>query len=345
MTTTPSTYLLNEEGLANYVFDTMRHILPDGQSLPKAVSQTLNLSTSTVYKKISGEAPLTVGELLTLTRQHAFSLDEYFFSEKAQVNFQYHPATPTTLSALRFYHWATRSLTEANNRLRNMEIYYAGAEMCPFHYAHFAELSAFDAITQQNGGMQIAEMHQSDFSLEQLAADPHFSDARRRYIDAYQQIPSVEFFCNAFIDRTLHALLKARHAPYVQDPATLLLICDQIEQMLLHIENMAKAGCKYDPGGTPQAESKAVTLYHNELRIVTTKILFRGADRSLFFFSLEHPNFALTIDQHFCEHTAHFFEKMQQQSHRISREGERYRARLFNRLRQSVHVVKKALKE
>ncbi len=343
MTKTSTPYSFTETGLADYVFDSMRRLLPEGQSLPKAVGHALNLSASTVYKKISGETPLTAIELTTLAKQYMVSLDEYFFREKAQVNFQYRPTHPNATSALKFYHWATKSLTDANAQLRDMEIYYAGAEICPFHYAHYAELSAFDALMQQPGGQDIAEAACPDFSVEQLAADPHFAAARKGYTDIYQQVPSTEFFCNAFIERTLNSLQDSRFEPYIRDKSTLLLICDQIEHMLLHVEGMAKLGLKYRPGSSPDANSKPIILYHNELRILNTKILLKGTDRSLFFFSLEHPNFAFTIDQHFCEHSTHFFEKMQEQSHRISREGERYRARLFNRLRQNVSATRKKL--
>lgn len=335
------------ERLCLYVFSEIQQKLSPEKSLVKEICGLLNLSQSAAYKKLSGSVPLTTEELVILARHYHISLDDFLFERNDTIKFNFFPLVEPITSVNTYFERASGIIQQAVATMPDMQLYYATTEITAFHYSHYPELTAFKALMWSRSTLNLMEVEQDTFRVETLAEKPELKQSSQLLMQAYYQFPSIEFLTTQFLDNVLRHILYFAPQRVFADPATPLLICEQLTQMLQHQSQMARFGRKFAPGQTPESNpnsSAVFTLYHNEMAHINTHILFKSAKSNIAFASFDHPNFLSTTDPRACEFMIQWFDKLRQRAHRISMESEVHRTRFFGELLTKVERVKQQLK-
>jgi hypothetical protein len=333
--------------LSAYIFREIQRKLPVEKALVKEVCARLNLSQSAAYKKISGAVPLTTEELVMLVKAYTISLDEYLLDQQDTVKFNFYPLVQPITRVSAYFERAAHTLQQAVAVQPDIHLYYATTEITAFQYSPFPELAAFKALMWSRSTLNLEEVEQDSFRVEELAEQSEVLRAHEVLMSAYHQLVSIEFLTTQFLDNLLNHILYFAPQRVFADPATPLLICEQVTQMLHHQSAMAKYGRKFAVGESPDANphpNGIFTLYHNEMSHINTHILFKAAKGNMVFTSFDHPNFLNTTDPRACDFMMQWFDKLRQRAHRISMESEVHRTRFFGTLLTKVEKVKQQLR-
>jgi hypothetical protein len=320
--------------------------LPNSKLLAKTLADLLNLSSSAIYRKISGEVPLTLEETFTLLRHFRISLDDLVFQDSNATGFRFRPLTLPTKDAYTYYMGTLMALQQAINvEGEKPVIHYATTEVTPFQYMYFPELTALQELIWSRMSTRWSEIEREDFRLEAFAYDRRILELSQVFIKIYNNTPSVDYISSSIINNNLTGLLYYAQQPVFSDPATPLLICEQLEKMLRHMFRMAKAGKKFHMDTTEIPENAAaMTMFHDTLTHYSTNIYFKSNKRPVVYTSFDHPNFMATANPLMIEYVEKWFENLRAHSHRISGEGELHREQLQYKLLKKIEAIKDQLR-
>ncbi len=295
------------------------------------LANTLHLGLGAVYKRLKGETLLDLAEIALLAEQYNLSLDSIFQPDKGKVTFEF-PAMRQSITQLEQYLSSILDLIQWAQRLPGVEIYYSTAEIPIFHYLHFPELSAFKLYMWNRTTWELPEWEDKLFNPDSFLENRRITHLREAIIAGYNRVPSMEFWPVSLLDNTLNAIDYCAESAAFARPGEAQLLRKQLEQLVQHQKEMAKAGLKFLPGGQPEPGAGAFTLYHNEIAHTNITVLLDWEKGSMAFATFDNPNFMHTTDPEFTRYAAGWFAKLRKRSLLISKEGEKHRNRYFNLL-------------
>lgn len=292
-----------------------------------------------IYKKMKGEAPITLREALDAAKKYGFSLDEFVAGQSDQVIFRYPTLGRPPRTAQRFLGELRHAMVTVS-ALPNTRIRYATNEIPIFYYLLFPELTAFKMyLWSRSVWNSIAGNISGMDWIAALLADADFAHLRLDTFDTFAGIPTQEFYPLNMLDNTLsqiHFLLDT--GDISSDFAKRLF--GQLLELTGWMGQAAATGRKSDAAGQPGA---TLELFYNEMLYTNNIILLSNVAQGMLFSTLDNPNFIVTEDARMVGQTGAWFALMQKKSIRISTDGERERGiyfqSLLNRIEQQRRTI------
>lgn len=281
-----------------------------------------------VYKKMKGEAPITLQEALAAAMRYGFSLDEFVAGQSDQVIFRY-PTLGRPPKTAQVFLGELRYAMATMAAVPGTRIRYATNEIPVFYYLLFPELTAFKMyLWSRSVWNSIAGDVSGTDWIATLLANDDFRALRLDTFNTFAGIPTSEFYPLNMLDNTLSQIRFLLDTGEIKGD-----FADQLFGQLLELTKwMSRAaadGRKYDAAGKPGAR---LELYYNEMLYTNNIILLSNPERGLLFSTLDNPNFIVTEDVRLVSQTEAWFTLMQQKSTRISSGGERERGVYFQSL-------------
>jgi len=281
-----------------------------------------------IYKKIKGEAPISLGEALLAARKYGFSLDEFVAGQSDQVIFRYPTLGRPPKTAQTFLgelQYAMRTVAAVpGTRIR-----YATNEIPVFYYLLFPELTAFKMYLWSRSVWNSIEGNPPGMDwITALLADSAFRELCLDTFNTFSSIPTHEYYPLNMLDNTLSQIHFLRDTGDVTSK-----FADQLFAQLLDLtrwmQQAAAVGYKYDAAGK---QGEKLELYYNEMLYTNNLILLSNPVQGLLFSTLDNPNFIVTEDVRLVGQMEAWFTLMQKKSTRISVVGERERGVYFQSL-------------
>ncbi len=302
------------------------------------LAKTLHLGLGAVYKRLKGETLLDISEIALLADQYNLSLDGFFHQENGKVSFVF-PAMQQPVSQLEQYLSSILDLLIWANRLPNAKIYYSTSEIPIFHYLHFPELCAFKLYMWNRTTWELPEWEDQPFNPELFLENRRLQRLREEIIAGYNLLPSIEFWQISILSNTLNAIDYCAESGAFARAGDPFLLRKQLQELLQHQKEMAKAGLKFSPGTRPESPQADFTLYHNEISHTNITILLEWENGRMAFATFDNPNFMHTTDPAFTLYAARWFAKLRKRSLLISKDGEKHRNRFFNMINRNIELV------
>ncbi|MCC6463442.1 MAG: hypothetical protein IT260_23430 [Saprospiraceae bacterium] len=314
--------------LAEYVLSEIRRHLPANMELAKTIEPLLGLSSSSLYKRLRGEAAFTADELLLLARSFAVSLDHFVLKNKGIVRVDFPAMTTPLRAAPEFLQQIKQHLLLAT-LLPQARLWYATSEVPLFHYFKFPELAAFKLHMWSRTTWQLDSIRPTQFCWADNPDAAQIEEQCAYLFKLYTQLESYEFWPSYLLENTLSQIDYLAYQGGFADPQAPRRLYTYLNDLLLWQREMAACGRKLDTNGQKMA---GFTLYHNEIAHTNNTFLLQTPDFRQAFFTFDNPNFGASIDPEFCAYTQDWFNKLQHCSTRISLEGDKQRARFFDGL-------------
>lgn len=327
--------------LQNKIFEKILKRYTKKSEAVEVLSQALQVGKDAVYRRMRGDSILTPYEIDLLTRKYQISLDSLIFEKSDTVFFSYNAFTQRVTNFREYLEGIKRNIEQAHT-LPEVDLYYASMEIPVFHYFYNHQLTAFKLYVWglTSLGFDFLEGRKFNFNF----VSPDNFQTTDYIAKLYNTMPTTELYSLNIVDHTLNHIEYIATIDGYEDPEDALVLCDAVQDIMMHTRNMAEAGMKFSPGAKPQEGVNAkFDLYHNELVSTNNTFLLKSKVGRVLYTTFGNPNFLSTTDEKMCNYTEKWLQTTINKSTSISTHSEKNRAWFFNRLEKKIKSTRRRI--
>ncbi len=319
-----------------YFFDTIKNKLPKNISLVDEIANQLNVSNDSAYRRIRGEKLLDFQEVATLCQGFQISLDGILGLQSKAVNFEYNAVDEEFhfFQYLEYIH----SRLELINQFDSKDLYFAAKDIPFFHHFQFSGLAYFKCFFWMKLILEYDDYENKTFSIQDVPVE--IADLAPKIWFTYKKTPCTEIWSNESINITLRQIEYCWECGLFDSNHEAILLCDEMEMMLNHIQKQARLGNKFQYGSDAVKEGAEFKLYYNEVTISDNTIFFKMDDQELTFITHNLFNILTTSNKQFCNQTYQYLHKILQKSALISGVSEKDRSIFFRNMQVKVNTLR-----
>jgi plasmid maintenance system antidote protein VapI len=317
--------------LQNTLLKAIKTNLPTSISFVDELADVLELSRDSAYRRIRGETLLNIQEIQKLVKHFNLSLDSILNLDH-KLSFDSKSIDLTEFTISKYLSSILENLTFLS-QLENNKIIYSARDIPIFHYFVIPELSHFKIFCWLKTYLNDPELHDLKFDLDHLPAMVEESSAIGSKIwRKYIKLPSIEIWTSETIIITLKQLNYYKDAGLFADPSISEYLMEKYIDLLLHIQNQAEIGRKFNMDSTAFHEGSSYDLYYNEVAQGDNSVLFYMGEKKIAFITYCTLNYLSTTNEKVCSNIDRYFQSLIKTSLLLSRTSEKERKKFFNNL-------------
>jgi hypothetical protein len=316
--------------LQKRIFEIARQKLPPKQKLSDIVSELLDVSTDSAYRRIRGETELTTGELQKITKHFDIRIDYSQGHHPYEIPFQY-LSFDIVKDFGSYYNYIVQFVksTETMAKFRDNEMYFTAEDIPIFHLMPFPELIFFKlyAWNQTLSNLSI--------TYDQFVADikekDKLLDCYQKIMNNYRHINSTEIWTYNTLDPILRLLDYYNDLGSFENKEMPGLICCQLQQMIDTLIKWTELKMK---GGVDYGD---FNLYLSPVYTENSFLVYKYNGITLTTIKLFTINSITTTDKTFCSETVKWIQNTISKSTYLSGASARERIRFFHQLKNKIN--------
>ena len=322
--------------LQTYLFEEInsRHF-NSRSAMIEALMQLFEVQKDAIYRRLRCETMLTPNEMTQLAQTYNISLDSYVFGRTDALFFTFNPFVKKVKNIEDFLEGIHQDVALLN-RLPDVHIYNAWAEIPFFFYMFFPKLFSFKMYVYGRTIWQIDYLQNRPFDFDILPT-PVIQKAKD-ILTLYRAIPTTELWSLNIMDNTLNQIEYHANSSGFKNAKDALVLCQDMTELANHMEAMAIHGKKCAISAKIISNGGAFTMYHNEMIYTNNTIFVTSSVGRSIYTTYGNPNFLKTTDERLCDYTADWFNSVVSKS--LDMHNERGRQYFFDRLRKRIDYVR-----
>jgi hypothetical protein len=322
--------------LQTEVFSIIKSSIPPYVSLAEAISETLNISNDSAYRRIRGEKPVSIDELAKLAAKYKFSVDRILSLESDSYIFSGKLANANHLDS-----WLEMSLLQFENmaKYENAHIYYLAKDLPLAHFFNRPELASFKFFFWQKTILKENEFKGVKFKLGKMNDTSRLLAAN--IVSTYNKIHSSELWSTETVNSILRQIQYYHEAGIFENNTDPGDLCNSFEDLINHLERQAEEGVKFAFGKSPVSGNGKYYLYNNELIVGNNDVIADLGEKIVSYLNHSAINYVSTYDSRFNEYHLNAALNMISKSEQLHEINEKRRIAFFNGLRQKVDNTRK----
>jgi len=322
-----------------------RHIrdgLAPHLSLVDEVSELLNISNDSAYRRIRGEKAISFEELQVLCSHYKISLDQFLHLQSDAFIFS-GKIKSESKTAFEDYLEDILKNFQFFNSFKNKHIYFLMKDIPPFVHFQVPELAIFKFYFWMKSILHDERMVGVKFAFD----DPRYTpllELSNKIINVYNQIPMTEIWNVESINSSLRQINFYRESGSFRNKEDVAMLYDKLEDLINHIERQAELGLKFNIHSAPPSSAAEYRMFVNELILGDNTILAELEDTRLTFLNHSVLYAVATRDERFNKAMFGNLDNLVKKSTLISSVGEKERAAFFNQLRDKINQYRAMLK-
>jgi hypothetical protein len=323
--------------LQDLVFDKIREVLPPYESLVDTISDILNISNDSAYRRIRGEKTLNIDEFILLCKRYSLSADELFQIDNNQVCFNYFKLHEKDFS---FESYLETIYIDLKNLLRqgNPQLYLIFNEINIFQILQFPTIAAFKFFFWSKSNLAFPGYDESVFSLDHISNS--IQKLCKDIVELYIQVPSIELISTEFLSSMIKQLEFYYEARFFKNRDDILMLCDDLTELLAHLKKQAELGFKFAFNTKPVGIEGNYRLFLNELVIVDNTVIAISNKSIVSYITNNVVNLLVSNNKLYCTNNLRWAKNLVGKSTLISGAAERDRIRYFNKMNELVNEMK-----
>lgn len=320
--------------LQELLFEKIRDALPPYESLVDIISDILNISNDSAYRRIRGEKKLDVDEFVLLCRKYSLSADELSQIDNHQVCFNYFKLQEKEFS---FESYLETIYTDLRNLVKqgNPQLYLIFNEINIFQILQFPAIAAFKFFFWSKSNLAFPGYTESVFSPD------HISNVIRKYcrdiVELYIQVPSIELISTEFLSSMIKQLEFYYEAGFFRQKDDIVMLCDNLTDLLVHLKKQSELGFKFAFNSKPVGTENNYRLFLNELVIVDNTVIAVSDKRIVSYITNNVVNLLVSHNKVYCADNLHWAKNLVGKSTLISGAAERDRNSYFSKMNEQVN--------
>lgn len=317
-------------------FQNLKTFIPAYSSLVDEVSEVLNISMDSAYRRIRGEKLLDFTEMEILSKRFNVSIDKFFNNNTNTILFQ---GKQNNYKEDSFMDWMEDVLAQLNlvNSFNKKHISYLCKDMPPFYHYYHKELAAFKFFFWIKSILFSEHLNGAKFSISDSIFDK-YEEITRKIIKTYNKCPTTEIWNEEGINTTLRQIELYHEMGIIDNPKDTLFLYNCVKEVVDHLEKMAEAGKKFMLHQAPTDESPEYRFFVNEFVLGDNTFFVELDGNRITYLNYSVIYFLGTADQKFNEGMFRNLENLMKKSTQISSVGEKERKQFFNKLRKKIQA-------
>jgi|GEM_PF-1551749 len=304
-----------------YFFSQLEKKSQSPKNMAQILADELGISLSSAYKKINGDAKITLEEAFTLANKYHLSLDLVQSQQGDGVMFHYPSLDGEVMSPWRFLDQLIGMLTMLRAS-PGINIRHTTCELPLFHYIFFPGLTAVKFYFYSNSVWNLmGNERPGQVWIDELLANPAFQEKCWQVFDMAAASPTEEYYQVTMYDTTLRQIHFLRETGQISESFAATAF-KQLLEMTNMISNWANEGKKRLSNGQPGA---SYDLHVNELVYTNIMFLIENQSGRTLFSTLDSPNFTICRDARVLDRMESWFNRLKNKSSQISGQNEKQR--------------------
>ncbi len=328
------------ESLQSNFFKKIKQSIPPNHSLVNEISELLNISTDSAYRRIRNKTSLTMQEVSILSKH--YNIVPEFESNLIENNVNFNYSSLKTPSD--FNNYITRILTSMKEieKSENGNITYAAIDIPIFHHFNYPKLAAFKIFYWMKGVMNVPSLDGVQFTPSLI--NNEFLDLGKEIYDVYSRIPATEVWTSETIKGHLEQIKYFWDSGIFKTKDDALEICELTREEILAIKSQADTGSKAKEKEI-NLDINKFNLYHSEIEIGNNCILVNKGEISETYISCHTLNYMCSTNKQYFLDTSNWMENLIRKSVLISGVSEKLRYKFFKMVMNKIDNVTKIIKE
>lgn len=341
-------------GLQSQFLRGIEDVVPTSSSLVNELSDVLEISTDSAYRRMRGETLLTIDEIVKLCDHFQISFDAFSKVKTGMVTFIYPPMETTAESFAQYLEGLYKELNLIASA-KESNIVYACQDIPDFHHYNYPDLANFKIFYWMRTILNLPDLNRvkydADFQFPELLA------VGKSISETYLKIPSVEVWTESTVKSTLKQISFYWESGVFQSKEGALRVCAALSKAIEDIESMAEIESKLlinsgielannsseEPKTT--ADKKNFKLYISDIELANNCILVNiGSTQTV---SLSHLSFNTmsTKNATYCKKTEAWINNIIKKSTLISGVSEKQRFQFFLNINKMIDDLMKEIAE
>ena len=304
-------------------------VIPPNTSLVHELSELLNVSIDSTYRRIRGETLLTIDEVITLCNYYKISFDTSEVSKAGTVTFGYTRMNEGETSFKEFLNSILQMLTRIKNSKQSL-IQYACEDIPVFYSYKYPGLAAFKIFYWMKAIMGNPSLEQKKFSISQIPEE--LIELCTLLAKQYTEIPSVEIWTDTTIQSTLKQIKYFWETGFFNSKADALTVCEDLKLAINDTQHQAKIERKFMGQDDIHPTEKNYSLYFSEIEITNNCVLISMGDAKSVYLGHQSFNTMATTNDLYCKETERWLDQIISKSTLISGVSEKTRNQFFNKI-------------
>jgi len=323
------------------LFRQIKQKMPASHSFVHEISELLELSYDSAYRRIRGEKELTFSDLYKLAIKYNVSLDTIFQLNSNNVVFRNHAID---FEKYNLKDWLRTILANMNmiRLAQDKDIIYTAKDPPVFHYFQFPEIGAFKMFFWEKTLFNFPEFNEKQFSFEDY--DPEVRELGDQILKYSLTIPTTEIWNEDTFNITLRQIEYYWVGGMFKHKEEVWMLLEKFELWLRHIQKQAEVGFKFLYGTTPEGVPDSFKLYENEVVLNDNAIFVRMDGLKFCYQTYNVASLLVTSDPKFNDSVYKYFTGLITKSSLISSTSAKERQRFFNRLVENIDVFREKIK-
>jgi hypothetical protein len=322
------------------LFQQIKESLPEHLSLVDEISELLNISYDSAYRRIRGEKSLSVDELELLSKRFNLSVDSLFNIKSDNVIFKHSPIVPPEVGVKP---WLKNILADIR-RIQGSsisEIIYAAKDPPIFHYFQFPEIGAFKMFFWEKTIFQFPQHADRKFGLKYL--DDEIREIGEQILVTSLKIPTIEIWNEDTFNITFKQIENYWISGLFENKEDIHILCEKLHLWINHIKKQAELGFKFYYGTEPIGVEDSYKFYENEVVLNDNTIFVKTSNFTATYLTYNVLSLLLTSDPRFCAGVESYLKGILKESVLISSVNAKERNRFFNRLLSKIEQFRESI--
>lgn len=329
-------------------------IIPATSSLVNELSDVLEISTDSAYRRMRGETLLTIDEIILLCEHFRISFDAFSKVKTGMVTFSYSPLEPNAEHFAQYLDNMLKDITVIASA-KESSIVYACQDIPVFHHYNYPDLANFKIFYWMRTIMNLPDLNRikydADFQFTELL------DVAKKIFDTYSRIPSVELWTESTVLSTLKQIGFYWDSGIFDSKEDALRVCAALSKEVEDIQQMAEVSSKLpedqnitqtsgeeQDDGREQVKSN-FKLYVSDIELTNNCVLVNIGNIQAV--HLGHFSFSnmTTKNETYCRKTESWLNNIIKKSTLISGVSEKQRFQFFQNVNREIDGLMKRINE
>ncbi len=319
--------------------DLIRRRTGPGSSLVYELSDLLNISTDSVYRRLRGETNLSFEEIALLSKHYHISMDMLNESAPGLVAFQYSMLDkPENFRR----HWTSMlNDLQSISASERKEILYAAIDIPIFHHFNYPSLMAFKMFYWQREVINDPALKDHHFNEEMV--DEAVKEIAADIYRAYASIPSSEIWTDGTANSTIKQIQFYHDSGRFANNGDAIRVIDQLLEEMNNLEKQVEVGFKHDLTGEQPDIKGEYKFYVSDIEIGSNTVLTRRDQTDAIYMGFQTFNTIITTNGRFCADTEIWLHNLIKKSTLVSGVSPTQRYQFFQSQRNKILKVKERI--
>lgn len=326
--------------LQSLLFHEIKEKLPSHLSLVDEISELLNISYDSAYRRIRGEKELSMRELSLISQKFDISMDALFNLKSDSVVFRHIYFHPPDVGVKQLLLGILHDLKRIKESKVN-EIIYAAKDPPIFQYFAFPEIASFKMFFWEKTLYRFPQHDGKKFAIKDY--NEEIKSIGEKVLTTSLKIPTIEIWNEDTFNITFKQIEHYWVSGLFENKDDIKILCDKLYTWIEHIKKQAELGFKFLYGTEPAGVEGSYHFYENEVVLNDNTVYVETDSFKATYITYNVLSLLITTDPGLCDGAKSYLKGILKESVLISSVNAKERHRFFNRLLEKIETFRNTL--